>query len=420
MLAEKEERSFDASGGLAAADSFMEVTMSEAIRKAADTVLKYTTERFGGAPGVVAMATDRKANIYEGAAGKRELGKDQPMTTDSVFAIFSTTKAVTGVCVMQLVEEGKIKLEDPAKKYVPEISELQVLEGFDAEGKPKTRAPKRDITVNDLMLHTSGLCYECFSADDLKYRTAKNIPTIVSCTFPAIRTVLLHDPGERWTYGVNIDWLGRIVEGQRGKRLGEVMKERIFDPCGMKDIAFTMTDSMKQRRVTIHDRSADGKLTPLPELTLPQPPEMDCGGHGLYSTVGEYTKFIRMILNDGNGPVGRVLKPQTVAQMAQDGLGKLSSGGWESSIPSLTNSGEFFPGVNKGWAYTFQINREDTPSGRPAGSLMWAGLSNVFFWIDRKNGIGGYWASQILPFQDIASYPGFVDFETAVYRNLKR
>jgi methyl acetate hydrolase len=321
---------------------------------------------------------------------------------------------------MQLVEEGKIRLEDPAAKYAPEIGELQVLDGFDPAGQPRTRPPKRDITVNDLMLHTSGLCYEFFSADDLRYRTAKNIPTVVSCTFASIRTVLLHDPGARWTYGVNIDWLGRIVEQQRGKRLGEVMKERIFDPLGMKDIAFTMTDSMKARRVTIHDRAADGKLTPLPDLALPQPPEMDCGGHGLYSTIGEYMKFIRMILNDGNGPNGRVLKPDTVAKMASDGLGNLQSTGWTTSIPSLTNEGEFFPGVPKGWAYTFMVNREPTPSGRPAGSLMWAGLANLFFWIDRQNGIGGYWASQILPFQDIASYPGFVDFETAVYRSLKR
>jgi len=394
--------------------------MSEAIRKAADTVLKYTTERLGGTPGVVAMVTDRTNNLYEGAAGKRDLGKTQPMTTDSVFAIFSTTKALAGTCAMQLIEEGKIGLGDAAKKYVPEIAELQVLAGFDDAGQPKTRPPKRDITINDLLLHTSGLCYEFFSADDLKYRTAKSIPTVVSCTFPSIRTVLLHDPGERWTYGVNIDWLGRIVEQQRGKRLGEVMKERIFEPLGMKDIAFAMTDSMKARRVTIHDRAADGKLTPLPDLMLPQPPEMDCGGHGLYATVGEYMKFIRMILNDGAGPNGRVLKAETVTQMANDSLGKLSSTGWVTSIPSLSNEGEFFPGVAKGWAYTFMVNREDTPSGRPAGSLMWAGLANLFFWIDRKNGIGGYWASQILPFQDIASYPGFVDFETAVYRNFRR
>ncbi len=389
----------------------------EKFRQTADQVLQQNVGRFGGSPGVVAMATDRSGNFYEGAAGKRELGKDAPMTADSVFAIFSTTKALCGVTVMQLVEEGKIKLSDPAKAYAPEIAELQVLTGFDASGQPQTRPPKRDITINDLMLHTSGLCYEFFSADDLKYRTAKNIPTVVSCTFASIRTVLLHDPGERWTYGANIDWLGRIVEQQRGKRLGEVMKERLFAPLEMNDTAFTMNDSMKARRVTIHDRAADGKLTPLPDLALPQPPEMDCGGHGLYASVGDYMKFIRMMLNDGAGPKGRVLKAETVAAMAQDGLGKLPCTGWTTSIPSLSNDGEFFPGIDKGWAYTFMTNREDAPTGRPAGSLAWAGLANCFYWIDRKNGIGGYWASQILPFQDAVSYPGFVEFETTVYQH---
>ncbi len=389
------------------------------LKTALDAVLDQTVHRHGGAPGVVAMATDRNGNFYEGASGTRELGKASPMTTDSVFAIFSTTKALAGTCAMQLVEEGKIALSDPAKKYVPEIAELQVLDGFDAAGQPRTRPPKREITVNDLMLHTSGLCYEFFSADDLKYRTAKNIPTVVSCSFAAIRTVLLHDPGERWTYGVNIDWVGRVVEQQRGKRLGEVMKERIFAPLGMTDIAFTMSESMKARRVTIHDRAADGKLTPLPDLALPQPPEMDCGGHGLYATVGEYMKFIRMILNDGAGPHGRVLRSETVAAMAKDGLAAmgLQSTGWDTSIPSLSNKGEFFPGIEKGWAYTFMTNRERTPSGRPANSLMWAGLANSFYWIDRQSGIGGYWATQILPFQDCASYPGFVDFETMVYHH---
>ena len=394
--------------------------MPESFKQAADAILHRTVSAAGGAPGVVAMVTDRKANFYEGAAGRRELGKDQPMTTDSVMAIFSTTKALTGTCAMQLVEEGKIRLDDAAKKYVPEIAEIQVLDGFDTAGQPKTRAPKRDITVNDLLLHTAGFCYEFFSHDDLKYRTAKGVPTVVSSSFASIRTVLLHDPGERWTYGPNIDWLGRIVEQQRGQRLGEVMKERIFEPLGMVDIGFTMSESMQARRATIHDRAMDGKLTPLPDLVLPQPPEMDMGGHGLYASVGEYMKFIRMMLNDGAGPNGRVLKAETVAQMSQNGLGSLKSGGWTTSIPSLSNEGEFFPGTPKSWAYTFQVNETVTPSGRPAGSLMWAGLANLFYWIDRRSGVGGFWGSQILPFQDVASYPGFVDFETAVYQHFPR
>ena len=394
--------------------------MKQTIKQAADTILDYSVNRAGGTPGVVAMATDRSENTYEGCAGKRALGGDQAMTLDSVMAIFSTSKAITGTALMQLVEEGKVSLADAAKKYVPEIAELQVLDGFDAAGQPKTRAAKRDITVNDLILHTSGMCYEFFSHDDLKYRTAKGIPTVVSSTFPSIRTVLLHDPGAAWTYGPNIDWLGRIVEQQRGKRLGDVMKERIFTPLGMQDISFTMSDSMKSRRALLHDRAQDGKLTPLPDLVLPQPPEMDMGGHGLYATVGEYMKFIRMFLNDGAGPNGRVLKAETVEAMSKNGLpAGVMSGGWETSIPSLSNAGEFDPGIKKTWAYTFQRNEEDTVTGKPAGSLSWAGLGNLYYWIDRKNGVGGFWGSQILPFMDAVSYPGYVDFEAAVYRTLK-
>jgi methyl acetate hydrolase len=394
--------------------------MNSKLKAVADGILQRTVQAAGGAPGVVAMATNRDHNIYEGAAGVRELGKDAPMGTDSVMAIFSTTKAFTGTAIMQLLEEGKIRLDDPARKYVPELGDIQVLDGVDANGAPKTRPPRRAVTINDLLLHTAGFSYEFFSQDDLNFRNAREIPTVVSSTFDAIKTVLLHDPGERWTYGVNIDWLGKVVEAQRGKRLGEVMKERIFEPLGMSDIGFELSDAMRARRATIHDRARDGRLTPLPDLILPQPPAMDMGGHGLYASVGEYMKFIRMILNDGAGAQGRVLQPETVALMARNGLPNgMRSGGWTTSIPSLSNDGEFSPSVPKTWAYTFQVNEQDTPSGRPAGSLMWAGLANLFYWIDRKNGIGGYWGSQILPFHDVSSYNGFVDFETAVYASLR-
>jgi methyl acetate hydrolase len=391
--------------------------MSTSVTTSLDDILGYTVGRAGGAPGVVAMATDANENFYEGAAGVRDLGTGEAMTTDTVMAIFSTTKAIVGTAVMQCVEEGLVDLHAPAKTHVPDIAEIEVLVGFDGDGQPITRAPKSDITVSQLLLHTAGFGYEFFSTDDLAYRTAKGIPTVVSCTYDSVRTVLLHDPGERWTYGPNIDWAGKVVEAVRGQRLGDVLAERVFGPLDMTDIAFTMTESMQARRATIHDRAQDGKLTPLPDLTLPQPPEMDMGGHGLYSTVGEYMKFLRMFLNDGNGPNGRVLKPETVDFMSANALGDLKSGGWTTSIPSLSNSGEFFPGLSKSWGYTFQINDDTTPSGRPAGSLMWAGLANLFYWIDRQNGIGGFWGSQILPFQDASSYPGFVDFESAVYRN---
>ncbi len=379
-------------------------------------MLRDVAERENGVPGVVAMATDRQENFYEGAAGKRELGKDQAMTTDTVFAIFSCTKAVTGVAVMQLVEEGVLGLDDPAKEYTPEIAEIGVLEGFEDSGEPRVRPPASDITVGQLMLHTAGFGYDFFNQDLVKYGEKRNVPSVVTASIASLRSVLLFDPGSRWEYGTSIDWVGKVVEGARGKRLGEVMQERIFEPLGMNDTAFQLSPSMRERRATIHQRGDDGRLTPLSDFELPQEPEQHMGGHGLYATVGDYMKFIRMVLNDGAGDQGQqVLKPETVERMAQNGLGEMKIKGLPGVIQNLTNDAEFFPGMPKSWAYTFMINDEEAPTGRPAGELGWAGLANLYYWIDRKNAIGGFWATQIFPFVDPDSFTGYMNFETAVY-----
>lgn len=390
--------------------------MSAALNAQLNSVLARAVQSAGGVPGVVAMATDRSGNFYEGAHGVRQLGTQSAMTTDSVVLMASCTKAVTGVAVMQLVEEGSIGLDDLAKRYVPAIGELQVLTGFDANGEPQLRPPVRDITVRHLMLHTSGLCYEFFSRDEARFRAARGLPTIFASTEDAIKTCLVHDPGDAWSYGTNIDWLGNIVEELRGSRLGTVMRERIFQPLGIEELAFEMTPSMRERLVPIHQRAPDGQLVAVPEVVLPQPPVKDMGGHGLYGTTGEYMKFIRMILNDGNGPHGRVLKAETVAAMARNGLGTLKTGAWESAVPSLANSGDLFPGYSKSWAYSFQYNDEALPTGRPAGSLNWAGIANCYYWIDLQNGLGGMWSTQILPFLDVASWPACVEFEATLYR----
>ncbi len=394
--------------------------MNPTLKQLSDQLLTDTVGRAGGAPGVIAMATDRDHNCYSGAAGLRELGKAAPMTTDTVVFLASCTKAITGVAVMQLVEEGLLSLSDPAHKYLPQLAEMRVLEGFDSQGEPRLRKPKSDITIAQLMLHTAGFAYGFFNPDLQRYREQRGIPPLLSATYAGLFDVLVHDPGERWTYGTNIEYLGLIVEKLRGKRLGEVMKERIFTPLAMADTAFTMTPDMRARLASIHLRAPDGQLSAAPEMVLPQPPELELGGAALYGSVGDYMKFIRMVLNDGHGPHGRVLRAETVAQMACNGLGALKSGGWVSANPAYANSGEFFPGVSKSWSYTFQVIDEDAPTGRPAGVLSWAGLANTFFWIDRQHGIGGMWATQILPFQDIASYPAYLEFETLVYRATKR
>ena len=340
------------------------------------------------------------------------------MTTDSVFAIFSTTKAITGTACLQLVEDGKLDLDAPAKKYAPDIGKLQVLEGFDAAGKPKLRAPKRDITTRMLLLHTAGFGYDFFNETYNKLATEHGQPSVITSSKKAINTPLLFDPGDHWEYGSNIDWAGQVVEGIAGKRLGEVFAERIFKPLGMTDTAFTMTPSMRTRLTGMHQRAADGSLSVHEGFELPQDPEVHMGGHGLYATVGDYCKFIRMWLNDGNGPHGRVLKHETVLAAEKNGLGSMKIKGLPGVIPALSNYAEFFPGMPKSWALTFMINETDAPTGRPAGALAWAGLANLYYWIDRKNGIGGFWATQIFPFADPASVGGYIDFETAVYKSI--
>ena len=314
------------------------------------------------------------------------------------------------------MEDGKLNLDAPAKTYAPEIGKLQVLDGFDDAGKPKLRAPKRDVTTRMLLLHTAGFGYDFFNETYNRLAQDHKQPSVITASHASIRTPLLFDPGEKWEYGSNMDWAGQVVEGIAGKRLGEVMKERIFKPLGMEDTAFSMNELMRKRMVTMHQRDETGKLTPLPDFTLPPDPEVHMGGHGLYSTVLDYAKFIRMWLNDGQGPGGRVLKKETVEMATKNGLpGDMKIKGLPGVIPSLSNYAEFFPGMPKSWALTFMINDHDAPTGRPAGALAWAGLANLYFWIDRKNGIGGFWATQILPFADPASVGGYIDFETAVY-----
>ena len=392
--------------------------MNENLKSAADRILHRVVSGSPSVPGVVAIATDRNGNVYEGAAGKRMQGGDADMTTDSVFAIFSTTKAIAGTACLQLVEDGKLDLDAPAKTYAPEIGKLQVLEGFDAQGNPQLRPPKRDVTTRMLLLHTAGFGYDFFNEKYNRLAQQHGQPSVITSSKASINTPLLFDPGDDWEYGCNIDWAGQVVEGISGKRLGAFMQEHIFAPLGMTSSAFTMTPSMRARRVCMHQREAGGSVKPMADFELPQEPEVHMGGHGLHSTVQDYCRFIRMWLNDGMGPNVRVLKKETVLMAVQNGLGDKKIKGLPGVIPSLSNYAEFFPGMPKSWALTFMINDEDAPTGRPAGALGWAGLPNLFYWIDRQNGIGGFWATQIFPFADPTSVGGYLDFEKAVYDNV--
>ena len=392
--------------------------MAEDFTALADAILNRVVTSEPRVPGVVAMLTDRHRNIYEGATGKRRLDRDAAMTTDTVFGIFSTTKAITGTAALQLVEEGKLDLDVPAKTYLREIGELMVIEGFDANGEPKLRAPKRDVTTRMLLLHTAGMGYDFFNEHYNRLAQEKGQPSVITASKASLRTPLLFDPGDKWEYGSNMDWCGQVIEAIAGKRLGEVFATRIFEPLGMQETTFELTDALRARVAGMHARNADGSLAPM-DFELPSQPEVHMGGHGLYSTVGDYMRFIRMWLNDGAGEHGRVLKAETVRMAAQNHLGDKKITMLPGVIPSLSNDAEFFPGLSKSWALTFMVNDDEAPTGRPAGALGWAGLANLFYWIDRQNGFGGFWATQILPFGDPVSFVGYMDFEAAFYSSLR-
>lgn len=385
----------------------------------ADSLLKKVVTSEPRVPGVVAMITNRESNIYEGAAGLRKIDGDTAIDTNDAFAIFSTTKAITATAVLQLVEEGKLDLDAPASDYAPDIGTLKVIEGFDDAGEPILRAPKRPVTTKHLLLHTGGFGYDFFSETYNRLAQEKGQPSVITASKASIMTPLQFDPGDRWEYGSNMDWAGQVVEGITGRRLGEVFQTKIFEPLGINDMTFELNDGLRKRLAAMHARGADGSLTPM-DFELPDKPEVHMGGHGLYGTVGDYMKFIRMWLNDGMGSNGRVLKPETVAMAEKNHLGEMKIGMLPGVIPSLSNNAEFFPGLSKSWSYSFMVNDEDAATGRPAGALGWAGLANLFYWIDRKNGYGGFWATQILPFGDPASFTGYMEFESKFYAELNR
>jgi CubicO group peptidase (beta-lactamase class C family) len=385
------------------------------MKEAIDRLLKDAVSK-GDVPGVTAAATDAKGTTYEGGFGKRMLGEAADMTPDTVGWIASMTKAITGAAAMQLVERGKLSLDAPAKAVLPALGEVEVLDGFDADGKPRTRKARRDITLRHLLTHTAGFGYDIWNPEIGAFMAAMDVPGVISCRNKALTTPLLFDPGERWQYGINIDWAGKMVEAASGQRLGQFMHDNLLGPLGMDSTGFRISDSMRRRQARIHHRGPDGTLTPDPALEIPQEPEFEMGGGGLYSTAGDYLKFVRMMLNEGRSDTGAaVMQPATVAAMSTNAMGDLKVVMLKTAAPPLSNDAEFFPGMDKQWGLSFMINNEEAPTGRSAGGLAWAGLANTYYWIDQKKGVGGVYITQILPFADTKSLPLFHAFESAVY-----
>jgi methyl acetate hydrolase len=382
-----------------------------------DAAFRHAVES-GDVPGVVASAASEEGIVYEGAFGQRDIAAGPAMTHDTIFRIASMTKAVTSVAAMQLVEQGRIGLDGPVGRFVPDLAAPQVLEGFDAAGAPRLRPARRPITLRHLLTHTAGFGYDWANADLRRYMETAKTPPFASGRLAALNLPLVFDPGERWEYGINTDWVGRIVEALSGMPLDLYFRDHITAPLGMADTGFQLSAEQSGRLVGVHRRKPDGTPEPF-AVETPAAREFWSGGGGLHASARDYLTFLRMLMQGGRFDGAEILRPQTVAAMAENQIGPLAAGIIHSTMPERAHDFEPFPGMACKFGLGFLINTMPGPNGRNAGSLAWAGIYNSYYWLDPKARIAGVILTQLLPFADPRVLALLGAFERAVYDRAK-
>ena len=364
-----------------------------------------------GKLGGVLVAVARHGKLaYLRTVGRADLARGTPLGPDAVFRIYSMTKPVTAVAVLQLVERGKLRLDAPVSAYVPSFAGARVYAAGGA-AHPTTRPPRRPITIRDLLAHTSGMAYA------LDVKTASDTLVDAFNLFRASRTVagmadslaripLMFSPGERWSYGPGFEVLGRVVEVVDGRPFDRYLEEEIFRPLDMRSTGFRLTPALRARLASTYERGADGRLRPPPESLLAgdifEPgARFVCGGCGLVSTAGDYLRFAQMLLNGGTLGSARILRPETVALMRRNVL-----------PPALLRTG---PDAGFGLGVAVQVDSANAQDPSAPGSFGWKGAANTFFWVDPRNDLIGMVWTQHLPY---GAYPLQRDVERIVYAAL--
>jgi len=369
--------------------------------------------------GVVAIGATPNGIAFEGAYGKANIHQGTSMATDTVFWLLSMTKAITATACMQLIEQGRLRLDQTAGDILPQLASPKVLEGFDADGKPRLRPTKRPITVRHLLTHTSGYTYANWSEALTRYEQVTGLPDIATLRNAAFDAPLEFDPGDRWEYGISMDWVGKLVEEVSNQSLEIYFRENIFQPLGMKDSGFLIGSEQKRRVATLFNRQPEGTLAPVP-FEMPQRPEFFTGGGGAFSTPQDYMRFLRALLNGGSLGGVHILRPQTVAMMMVNQIGELNVHEMRTAHPEFSNSFDQFPAQPHKWGLSFDINEQPGPNGRSAGSISWAGLLNCYFWLDPVKKVTGAMFTQILPFFDAKVTSLYGEFERGLYNGLER
>lgn len=366
-------------------------------------------------PFVVGMAGNSAGVIWAGAAGDTRSGT--PARLDTVFRIFSMTKAVGSTAAMILIDRGKLSADTPVAQILPQFAERQVLDGFNADGSPRMRPPRTQATVRHLATHTSGLVYEFWNTDVPRYMQATGLTSILSGSRSSLKYPLLFDPGTRWDYGIGIDWLGQVVEKVDGRTIDRFCREEIFEPLAMKDTRFEAEPDIAPRLAPVRMRGEDGHFAEF-ELAPPAKPEFYGMGHTLYSTAPDYLRFLRMYLNKGQLDGRRVLSEGGLQSMLANQIGDIAIPLLKTAVPAVTADAEFFPGRKKSHSLAFQRIEEDVPGMRSAGSQFWAGVCNTHFWFDPKKDVAGLIMTQTLPFVEPRFMGLYEAFERGVYRAL--
>jgi methyl acetate hydrolase len=363
-----------------------------------DTLLRNGVEQ-KRVPMVVAMVADAGGIVYEHATGASK---------DAIFAIASMTKPVTSVAVMQLVEAGRVKLDEHASAYLAELRDVRVLDGG------SQRPPKTPITVRHLLTHTAGFGYEFMNRELFDLVSKKAIPSSMQGGDAFLKAPLLFDPGARWEYGISTDWLGKLVERVSGQSLEVYFREKIFRPLGMPDSFFVVPADKQSRVVPQFQRMEDGSLA-----QQPRPPQKNdgffSGGGGLYSTAPDYLRFVRALMAGGQLEQSRILSPESVTTMGKNHIGDLTIRRLPSLIPQLATDGGALPGALDKFGLGFALNSGTAGTARGANTMAWAGIFNTFFWIDREKQVVAVLMSQMLPGLDPGPLKLLEDFDRAVY-----
>ena len=363
----------------------------------------------GDVPGMVALVVGPSGILYHEAFGKLNVARNVDMPRDAIFRIASMTKPLTSVAALMLLQEGKLKLEDRVDAYLPAFSKKEVITRVnEASGTYETRPASQPITIRHLMTHTSGIGY-AWSQPPIALAQKKT--GLLEPELP-----LLHDPGEKWSYGASTRVLGDIVAKVSGQGIDEFLRARILEPLGMRDTSYAVPPEKHGRVVTVHQRT-NGALV---EQANPEAlPVTVRGDGGLYSTAIDYSAFLRMLLNRGRNGTTRLLSDRAMQELTRNQIGRLVVE--QQPVADATRSKPYPLGAGEDkWSLGFQLAAPGSPPNhRSPGSYSWAGINNTHFWVDPGRQIGVIVLMQVLPFYDERAIEVLGGFEQRLYAHTR-